>query len=365
MAVVSEPSTLASPAPVASNRFEGHRVATLSALAGVFLVIALAVTELILRLVGLGDPIIYGTDPVFRYRPKPQQLVHRFGDAVVRINNLGIRANSDWNADPSNKVLFLGNSVTYGGSYVSNDELFAIRAVSPATGWVSGSGGVNAWGVENIYGLIVERRFLPARVYVTVLIENDFYRGLAERQPYFRTSKPGLALIEVMPHVLLRIEAMMQRAPPAFSPSDPRAGAALRARRDTVERAVNRLKALDEFLRSRGFVHLIYLSPRREELDRTAAPDTLVDGTLARARVAVVRLWSRPELAALSHDAVASLYHDGVHLSARGHAAWAAIFRRDLAGIGVGTASVTSDRSSPSDSRRSPPAITGRASSRR
>src|SRR5439155_6259335 len=101
MAVVSEPSTLASPAPVASNRFERHRVATLLALAGVFLVIALAVTELILRLVGLGDPIIYDTDPVFRYRPKPQQLVHRFGDAVVRINNLGIRANSDWSADPS------------------------------------------------------------------------------------------------------------------------------------------------------------------------------------------------------------------------------------------------------------------------
>src|SRR5262245_15331833 len=101
-------------------------------------------TEIGLRMVGLGDPVIYEVNPDYGYRPRPNQMVHRFGGAIVRINNLGIRTDEDWETT-ANKVLFAGNSVTYGGSYVSNGDLFALRAVPEGYGWVGGSAGVNAW----------------------------------------------------------------------------------------------------------------------------------------------------------------------------------------------------------------------------
>ena len=48
-------------------------------------------------------------------------------------------------------------------------------------------------------GLIVRHGFLPAEVYVTVLIDVDFHRGFSERPVFFRTSKPLFAIIEMIP----------------------------------------------------------------------------------------------------------------------------------------------------------------------
>jgi hypothetical protein len=291
--------------------------------------VGLLLGEVALRVIGLGNPVLYETDPTYGYRPRPNQSVGRLEGATVRINNLGIRASADWDGNIENKVLFLGNSVTYGGSYVSNGELFAELAVPRDSGWVGGSGGVNAWGVENIHGLIVDRGFLPARVYVTVLIEDDFYRGFAEKPSYLRTSEPGLALIELWPHIQAQTRALLiaLRLLPAPPPTpDP-------VRRAIVAKAVDALRDLDGFLGSKGFVHLMYLSPYRAQLEGTQPPDSLLAAALDAAGLKVDRIAHRPEVAGLPRDSIAALYHDPVHLSSRGHQVWASMLRRDLAAV--------------------------------
>jgi hypothetical protein len=303
----------------APSRFDRHPILCTLIVLAFALAVALLGTEVVLRLMGLGDPIVYQTHPDYGYRPRPNQLARRFGGATVQINNLGIRATEDWHT-PANKVLFIGDSVTYGGSYVSTRDLFALRAIPEGSGWSGGSAGVNAWGVENMHGLVVRHQFVPARVFVTVLIDVDFYRGFSQRPIFFRTTKPILALEEAIPHAVVGVTRYLFPRPPL----------AQQTRRDTAQRAVKRLMEIDDFLRARGFVHLIYLSPTRLNLERRVPADAIVAGALERTSLWVRRLQDAKKLARLEMGAIESLYHDGVHLSRRGHEVWASIMRRDL-----------------------------------
>lgn len=163
------------------NIFKRNRKKTLAA---VILVVSLAMvvsTEILLqKVMGLGDPVIYDVNPAYGYRPLPNRSYRRFGGARLEFNNLGLRAEIDFDASPAGKILFLGDSVTYGGSRIDNADLFSRLAVAEMEGFTSGNAAVNAWGVENIYGLVVESEFRPAQIYVTVVSEGDFYRGLAQ-----------------------------------------------------------------------------------------------------------------------------------------------------------------------------------------
>ena len=120
----------------AVTRFERHPQRTVVFLTALVVLLTALGTEVTLRKMGLGDPILYDTHSDYGYRPTPNQLVQRFSGAVVRINNLALRALDDWHT-PTKKVVFVGDSVTYGGSYVSTEDLFAVRGV-PA-GWSGGS----------------------------------------------------------------------------------------------------------------------------------------------------------------------------------------------------------------------------------
>jgi hypothetical protein len=159
--------------------FGRHRRLGLVLLVLFCIMATVGLVEMVLRArLGLGRPVLYDSSPVYGYRPLPGGTYRRFGGARLHFNNLGLRAEGDWDDEPDGKILFLGDSVTYGGSYVDNNQLFSALATGGLPGYAAGNAGVNAWGVENIYGLVVEMGFQPAKVYVTVVPEADFYRGL-------------------------------------------------------------------------------------------------------------------------------------------------------------------------------------------
>jgi hypothetical protein len=270
---------------------------------------------------GLGDPVLYDTNPRYSYRPRSDQTVRRLGGARVHLNNLGLRADADWDRSVANKVLFLGNSVTYGGSYVSNDELFSHVALAGKPEWVGGNGGVNGWGVENIHGLIVRGGFHPARAYVTVLIEEDFYRGLAPMPPYLWQARPRLALQEVLRSIVANL-----RAHSAQSLGD----TTEQGMANAAQLAVKRLVELDAFVLTRGALHLVYLSPSLANLNGDRAPDERLAHVFDRAGIVVRRLQAYPALRQLTKAQRAALFHDGVHLSRAGHQLWGAMIREDL-----------------------------------
>ncbi len=305
------------------NFFERHPKLTLSSIVISGVLILLAVAEFSLRLVfGLGNPVLYCSSPLFGYRLQPNQFVHRRG-AEIRVNNLGVRADRDWDENIENKILFLGNSVTYGGTYISNNDLFSHLAVQGLSDYVAGNAGVNGWGIENISALIVDYEFLPARTYVSVLQEMDFYRGLSKLagKPFW-TTKPTFALQELLGSFYVdRLNGMYENHERFVSTLE---------NEKTVERSCARLKAMDNFLKLRGYTHLIYFSTNTDQLLKGVPADTIVAKLLKMYDINGVYLNEKPELLSLSKAEQQELFYDWNHLSKKGHGLWGKIIGEDL-----------------------------------
>ncbi len=233
--------------------FERYPKMTLFVFNFTIFVILILLTEFCMgAFMGLGNPIIYDTSPLYGFRPLPNQEVKRFRGTIIKTNNLGLRANEDWNKNEKSKILFLGDSVTYGGSRIANDELFSHLAAKDLDRYQSASAGVNAWGVENIYGLVVDSNFMPAEIYITTLIENDFYRGLTRlKGKIYWNRKPSSAMEELFHYGLFRMSKKRHPGWLKFASED--------QRRAVLTRSVSRLKEMDEVLKARGFVHLLYI----------------------------------------------------------------------------------------------------------
>lgn len=304
--------------------FETHPKLTLVGVLVFLGFVALAAIEYSAAYVfGLGKPVIYESHPVYGYRPEPNQFVARQHHDVVKINNLGLRANHDW--DPSisqHKVLFLGDSVTYGGSYITNDELFSTLALAHLPGYESANAGVNGWGVNNVCALVTEMHFLPADTYVSVFPEGDFYRGLSRigGQPFW-TKQPRFALEELFHYFIYKIQ--QRQIPPIHFYH------LTEAERTHIARiAVRNLKELDIFLQRQGKQHLIYLTPSRSQMLGIQSEDLALKALFAEYQLNVIylkdRLQTQPALN------VATLFHDEIHLSKQGHEQWAKMIEPDL-----------------------------------
>lgn len=284
----------------------------------------LLISEIFLRsYMGLGNPVLYQSSPLYGYRPQANQRVHRFYGSEIHLNNLGLRALSDWDDKPDNKILFLGNSVTYGGSYIDNLELFSHLAVEELAGFKGGNAGVNGWGIGNIKAFIVDYQFLPSRVYVSVLQEMDFYRGLSKLsgKPFW-ARKPLFAWQEIL--YFFGYNQMQG----IYSGHDRFVSEA--EKENTVLRSITELKILDTFLKSKGFIHLIYLSPNRPQLLEERSVDTYVEKHLADSRLDVCFLKDRQELKRLTMDQVWDIFYDFSHLTKEGHRLWSDMIGNDL-----------------------------------
>lgn len=108
------------------------------------------ILELFLRIVGFGNPIIYNNYDD-NYFPKADQNVRRYKGSKIIINNKGMRSNGEWeNTKKTEKILFFGDSVTFGGSYIDNNDLFSEKFCQKVQNSVCGNYGVNGYKINNI-----------------------------------------------------------------------------------------------------------------------------------------------------------------------------------------------------------------------
>ena len=94
--------------------------AALCLLATIF---ALSIAELSLRYIGLGYPIIYERSVLWGYSPVPNQNARRFHESPITIDQNGFRISKPLQGDQ--QILFFGDSITYGGSYVDDTQIFS------------------------------------------------------------------------------------------------------------------------------------------------------------------------------------------------------------------------------------------------
>ncbi len=100
--------------------------------------------------IGLGDPIRYDKDLIYGYAPKENQKKKRFKNSFVTINESGLRSIENWRSSKKKKILFIGDSVTFGGSYIDDKKIFSHLVCDELIRFSCGNAGVNGYGIINM-----------------------------------------------------------------------------------------------------------------------------------------------------------------------------------------------------------------------
>jgi hypothetical protein len=146
-----------------------------------FSIVTVYFTDLVAKkFLGLGQPVVYDAHPLWGYSPRENRKYTRFNGDTVTINEVGTRSINPWNAN-GNNIVFIGDSITYGGSYINDDQTFASLSCTELSNWTCHNAGVNAYGILNMVARSrYDTRISSARIRVFTFITEDFDRGLQD-----------------------------------------------------------------------------------------------------------------------------------------------------------------------------------------
>jgi len=286
--------------------------------------------EIYLRGAGLGDPILFYTSASYRYAPMPNQRQVRRGGATVTIDSKGLRNTKDWTAKADAKILFVGDSVTWGGTYIDDRDVFSDGvcqrlAESIGKGFICGNASANQYGTDNMAERIRYKDFDDEAALVVTLISHDTLRGLADVDGRFFFTRappaPFKALWEAATFATWDLYHVMRPVTLHRGDDDDR----------VVERSLENLFSAIRETQKPGRQVLIVLSPVREELNgHESALTKRVQAVLARSGFDVLDLH-----AAVSSAFSKDFYYDSLHLDVTGHHFYAdQIAQRLAAGFG-------------------------------
>jgi len=159
------------------------------------LILSFSFIEIALRIFGLNKHVIYYSSNYYGYYHVPNQNFKSRFNKLITFDNLGNRNSKKFNIENTN-LFFLGDSVTYGGSVVSNDETFSsLISKKMEKNYLNISS--NGWGIPNIINFIDSHNIYKKNsVYVMTCINDCFTRNLRKiEQNFFFKKKDKLAIV--------------------------------------------------------------------------------------------------------------------------------------------------------------------------
>lgn len=200
---------------------------------------ALVFAEVGLRAVGVAQVMTYAPDPAYGYLMKPGQRVSTYGDPI-EINALGLRGPPvlEPKREGVVRILFLGDSITYGGGRIDEGDLFCrqIETFARSDGFRVEAVNVSApgWSPQNWTAWVESHGTLDADLVVVVLPETDRARPFATLETArLLEHEPSLRLGAIW----LRVAGLFARAEPKTEDPLPKNVDALRRLKQKVEPA--------------------------------------------------------------------------------------------------------------------------------
>jgi hypothetical protein len=163
------------------------------------ILVALVGIEILARLIGWGQMVEFEANESYGFLMRPSQTVYTYGHPV-RINSMGLRGPEIQKpkAAGTTRIVFLGDSVTYGGGRIAESQLFCriIEARGHELGLKIESVNISApaWSPQNWWKYIERHGLHDADWVILVLPECDLDRafgtlsrgGHRERVPALR-----------------------------------------------------------------------------------------------------------------------------------------------------------------------------------
>lgn len=168
------------------------------------IILSVTIVELSMRFLELKNHVVYYSSNYFGYYQLPNQSVNRTGNEIFT-DNLGNR-NPKENTLENSEIFFVGDSVTYGGSVVNNDDTFAnLIAKKLQKKYLNISS--NGWGIVNMVNFInFHNLYKKNSTYVFTCIIDCFTRNLRRsKQNYFFKDKSQYAVINLLKYLVFLI----------------------------------------------------------------------------------------------------------------------------------------------------------------
>jgi hypothetical protein len=283
-------------------------------------VLLLILLEVGLRVIGLGNPVVYSHDPDSGYLPTPNQNLHRFFH-LNYVNAFSMRSADISARKPTGvyRVMFIGDSVTYGTTFVDQADIFTsiLQRDLPAllhrpVEVLNASAG--AWAPGNEEGYLRSHGIYDADLVVFVLNTGDL------NQPF---NDQSLSLVSGYPEhrPLLAIEEFWVRyiEPRLTRHSTADAGSTVSgASGETIKSAkiLQSLERAQKICEARGAKFaILYVPSHGGGWDTAQYADWLKDLHIWAEDQGAPILDAGPDLAVSDWR---SMYFDGVHLRPAG-----------------------------------------------
>ena len=270
---------------------------------------ATALMEICVRIMGWGQVVEFTPSERWGYLMTPSQEVSSYGHPVI-INSLGLRGHPVMKRKPPGKlrILFVGDSVTYGGARLKQEELFATKIQQRIARRGSEAEIVNlsapAWSPQNWIAYIESNGLHEADVVVLVLPECDLGRRFSTiDNRSFQQRAPPLRVQSIVRWAYLMASQAWSGSESPFV-IDPPTDRATSERR--VEANVQAVSKLLQICRGRGVPSVVALLP--------SLPASQYSHYWPRFEAIIAAPLDLRNT--LNDD---SLFMDGTHLSRKGH----------------------------------------------
>lgn len=285
------------------------------------------VCELIGKLIGLGDPLIYEQDVIVGYRLKKFQSKTRFHGSKVSSDFEGFRFDSTKKITKETKYkIFVGDSVTYGGSYIDDKDLFSSIYCDQLPKDIHClNNGINSWGVLNMGRFISNFNLYSQRIperFILVILPGDEqrnFRSLSDTPFWNISPREPSAINEVLRYLNSKYFIPILEKKPEKNKN-------LIKRKELSDIQRNIIWDELEFLVKESIypIDIVITPPMNWFIDKRKRKDIeKYDKLLKR----ISRLDSVEKTCNLYKyilpDFNKDFYHDGVHLSKKGHNLWA------------------------------------------
>ncbi len=276
-------------------------------------VFTFAAMELILWRADVASPPTFHPDPAYGYLMAPGQSVATRGYRFW-INAAGLRGPEIAMPKPSGvyRISFLGDSITYGGGIIHDDQLFSSRVSSALTLQLKRTvEAINisapGWGVGNMAAFVMGRGTFDSDLLIWVISAPDLRRPVATfEESGFSETKPLSRVWYAVRVSVIKFSAGVKRARASASESS--------GRPEQLEKNLQTVAGELPMLLAKGTRVAIVLVPG------VRGYDTASD--VARFR-AVAESCAVPFLDtadAMQGPRIKDYYIDDVHLSTQGHA---------------------------------------------
>ena len=287
------------------------------------------ILEFFARSFGLGNPLLYREDSLVGYRLKPNQSKLRRKNSKVTTDFEGFRVDHTKKYHKNDKLLvFVGDSVTYGGSYIDDTDLFSSKICDFINNnYFCLNNGLNSWGVLNMGRFIDNFSFYSRRKphkFILVILPGDESRNLRSFSdtPYWDSPpKQPSAINEIIKFLNSKyfIPSLKKKGIDDYKSNKIIEGQLFKLQREVI------WKELEFLLKEVNYKVDIVVTPPK---DWFLEPSKIkVINTYENLLKNISELKSVENTCNLYYEVRpefnSNLYTDGVHLSKMGHALWA------------------------------------------